>query len=120
MRPRRLAIVIDATDPDVLRDFWIAAARYEAYGSAAAYRSAVPTGGADGPKLVFQRVPEPPPTAKNRLHLDIIVGDEILAEAERLEGLGATRLGELVEEVGTSWLVMADPEGNEFCLVEDT
>ena len=120
MPARRLAIVIDAVDPDVLRDFWVAATGYEPYGSAEPYRSAVPPEGDDGPKLVFQRVPESPPIHKNRLHLDIVVGDEILAEAERLEALGARRLTALVEEVGTSWLVMADPEGNEFCLVETT
>jgi len=120
MPARRLAIVIDAADPDVLRDFWVAAAGYEPFGSAGAYRSAVPPDGQDGPKLVFQQVPEARAAGKNRLHLDIVVGDEIVAEAERLEALGATPRTDLIEEVGTSWIVMADPEGNEFCLVYDT
>ena len=120
MTARQLAIVIDAVDPDGLRDFWVAATRYEPYGSAEQYRSAVPPAGETGPKLVFQRVPESPTPTKNRLHLDIVVGGEVLAEADRLEVLGARRLTDLVEEVGTSWLVMADPEGNEFCLVEQT
>lgn len=120
MGARRLAIVVDAADPELLREFWVAATGYEPYGSAGPYRSAVPPDGEDGPKLVFQRVPEPRADAKNRLHLDIVVGDRILEEADRLETLGARRHGELIEEVGTSWLVMADPEGNEFCLVEQT
>ena len=119
-RSRHVAIVVDAVDPDALRDFWVAALRYEAFGQAGAYRSATPPDGCDGPKFVFQQVPEPPPEGKNRLHVDIIVGDEIAAEATRLEALGARRLTELFEEVGTSWIVMADPEGNEFCLVYDT
>ena len=120
MAARRLAIVIDAADHLALRDFWVAAARYEPYGQAGSYCSATPPPGEDGPKLVFQRVPEPGTADKNRLHLDIVVGDEIVAEAERLEALSARRLTDLIEEVGTSWMVMADPEGNEFSLVYDT
>jgi len=117
---RNLAIVIDAADPDRLREFWVAAMRYEPHGSAGGYRSAVPASGSTGPKFVFQQVDDPLTTAKNRLHVDIIVGEEIDQEVERLETLGATRLTELIAEVGTSWVVMADPEGNEFCLVYDT
>ena len=117
---RNLAIVIDAADPDSLRRFWVAAMHYEPYGSAGGYRSAVPRKGSIGPKMVFQQVDDPQTSTKNRLHIDIIVGDEIDQEVERLEGLGASRLTELIAEVGTSWIVMADPEGNEFCLVYDT
>jgi predicted enzyme related to lactoylglutathione lyase len=117
---RQLAIVIDAADPDALRDFWVAAMRYEPYGAAGAYRSATPPPGESGPKLVFQQVPEPQTSTKNRLHLDIIVGDGIETEAERLVALGARALTDRIDEVGTSWIVMADPEGNEFCLVYDT
>ena len=94
--------------------------RYQPYGSAGPYRSAVPSEGVCGPKLVFQQVDDPQTETKNRLHIDIIVGDEIEQEVVRLEGLGARRLTELIAEVGTSWIVMADPEGNEFCLVYDT
>lgn len=77
------------------------------------------------PRLYFQRVPEGK-VAKNRLHLDVkvaagLVGAERLAvleaEGARLEALGARRL-RLLEADGTeeSCLVMADVEGNEFCL----
>ncbi len=117
---RRLAIVIDASDVDLLRNFWLAATGFEAYGSAGQYRSAVPPNGEAGPKLVFQQVSEPRAPTKNRLHLDIVVGDEVEAEASRLEALGAQRRSDRIEEAGTSWIVMADPEGNEFCLVYDT
>ncbi len=120
MPARKLAIVIDAADPDALRDFWVAAMRYEPFGAAGAYRSATPPAGQRGPKLVFQKVDDPQTPTKNRLHLDIIVGDEIAGETERLVSLGASKVSELIEEVGTSWIVLADPEGNEFCLVHDT
>lgn len=120
MPARRLALVIDAADHLGLRDFWVAAMRYEPHGQVGAYCSAVPPAGEPGPKLVFQQVPEPQTATKNRLHIDIVVGDEIEAETDRLVGLGATRRTDLIEEVGTRWIVMADPEGNEFCLVFDT
>jgi catechol 2,3-dioxygenase-like lactoylglutathione lyase family enzyme len=117
MTSRRIHVVIDATDVDAVRAFWVAALGYEPFGEFEQYRTAVPAGGGDGPKLVFQQVAEGRAAAKNRLHIDIEVGDEMEAECARLVGLGARRLGERVVEAGTEWIVMADPEGNEFCLV---
>lgn len=114
---RSVHIVIDANDVDALLTFWVAALGYEAYGSVAQYRSAVAAGGEAAPKLVFQQVGDPAAKSKNRLHLDIVVGDSIESEATRLVSLGARRISELIAEVGTEWIVMADPEGNEFCLV---
>ncbi|WP_144125762.1 VOC family protein [Catellatospora sichuanensis] len=68
-----------------------------------------------GRRLLFQRVPEPK-QAKNRLHLDLHAGPERRdGEVKRLEGIGATILRE-VQEPGTHHVVMADPEGNEFCV----
>ena len=68
-----------------------------------------------GMRILFQQVPEPK-TVKNRVHLDVHYGlDRYEAEAERLEGLGATRLSQH-DEQGSKWIVMADPEGNEFCV----
>lgn len=68
-----------------------------------------------GRRLLFQRVPEPK-TVKNRLHLDLHPGEgSRSAEVERLTGLGARVLRE-VRERGGEWVVMADPEGNEFCV----
>jgi hypothetical protein len=73
------------------------------------------TGTGLGRRLLFQRVPEPK-TVKNRLHLDLHAGPERrAAEVARLEGLGARVVRE-VKEPGGQWLVMTDPEGNEFCL----
>jgi hypothetical protein len=68
-----------------------------------------------GRRLLFQRVPEAK-TVKNRLHLDLHPGDDLRAgEVERLRGLGASVLREVKEPSG-AWVVMADPEGNEFCV----
>lgn len=68
-----------------------------------------------GMRLLFQAVPEKK-TIKNRLHLDLHYGpDDYEAQADRLEGLGATRLG-AYDEDGAKWIVMTDPEGNEFCV----
>ncbi|MEE1771896.1 MULTISPECIES: VOC family protein [unclassified Streptomyces] len=68
-----------------------------------------------GRRLLFQRVPETK-TVKNRLHLDVHAGPERReAEVQRLVGLGATVLREVAEQGGT-WTVLADPEGNEFCV----
>jgi predicted enzyme related to lactoylglutathione lyase len=73
--------------------------------------------GRPGPKLLLQRVPEAK-SVKNRMHLDIDATD-IEAEAARLEALGATRVQpDQVHEHGTSWILMADPEGNEFCVCD--
>ncbi|MFH0516551.1 VOC family protein [Streptomyces sp. M41] len=68
-----------------------------------------------GRRLLFQRVPEAK-TVKNRLHLDVhAAAGEREAEVERLEGLGASVLRR-VKEQGGEWVVLADPEGNEFCV----
>ena len=80
-----------------------------------------------GPRIWFQVVPEPK-TVKNRMHLDLKVSggraaplderrDRIEAEAVRLEGLGASRLRVLsTDGLDHYGVVMADPEGNEFCV----
>ena len=79
-----------------------------------------------GPRIFFQQVPEGK-SGKNRLHLDVrtasdLRGEERMAALEvecgRLVGLGATRLARHEPQAPTSigFIVMADPEGNEFCL----
>jgi hypothetical protein len=68
-----------------------------------------------GPRIFFQRVPEPK-SSKNRVHLDLHVGPgRFEAEAERLEGLGARRLWYSDDRGARCW-TMADVEGNEFCV----
>ena len=78
-----------------------------------------------GSRIYFQKVPEGK-VAKNRLHLDLRVGGPrgtpaeerrrlIYQAAERLKGLGASHVKDF-DERGEFWVVMQDPEGNEFCL----
>ena len=67
------------------------------------------------PRFFVQEVPEDK-VAKNRIHLDVPIGDEELdAVVERVVGTGAT-LVEVREHPGERWAVMADPQGNAFCL----
>jgi hypothetical protein len=67
------------------------------------------------PRVLFQQVPEPK-TGKNRLHLDVRFGPERQeAEVSRLLALGATELWR-GSQGPHSWVTMADPEGNEFCV----
>ena len=77
-----------------------------------------------GPRLFFQKVPEVK-SVKNRVHLDVRVSDPaaptserdaaVLAEVDRLEAAGGSRV-EWRTELGSSFMVMRDPEGNEFCV----
>ncbi len=113
----RVNVALDCADVDAQADFWAAALGYDRFGSGAQYRSLVAPAGTTGPKLILQRVPEPR-TAKNRMHLDLIV-DDVAAEVARIEALGARRLHpDPVRELGITWVVMADPEGNEFCVCD--
>jgi hypothetical protein len=67
------------------------------------------------PRMLFQRVPEPK-TVKNRMHLDLRFGAERQeAEVARLVGMGAKELWR-ASQGPHSWVTMADPEGNEFCV----
>lgn len=111
-----IGLVLDAVDPDALARFWAEAIDYVQVGGAGSYLMLVPNGRA-GPRLLVQRVPEAK-AVKNRMHLDVDAVD-IHAEAARLEALGARRVGaDPIHEYGTSWIVMADPEGNEFCVCD--
>ena len=65
------------------------------------------------PPVILQRVPEPK-TAKTRVHFDIRV-DDVEAKASELERLGATRI-DVGQPADASFIPMADPEGNEFCI----
>ncbi len=140
----RFQVTFDAADPRRLAGFWQQALGYkeqdppEGYASWEQWAAAMeipeerwgdvtalvdPEGVL--PRLFFQKVPELK-TAKNRVHLDLNVGggrevDEqerrsrVDAAVERLVGLGATKEREFNEQ-SERWIVMHDPEGNEFCL----
>ncbi|MGN6129105.1 MAG: VOC family protein [Nocardioidaceae bacterium] len=145
MSGRAVQVTFDAADPAALATFWAEALHYEpqpppdgfasweealdAWGVPAERRNAAsaildPDG--HGPRVFFQQVPEPK-TAKNRVHLDVraapgLVGEERMAvledECARLLALGAQRVrrAEPGEDNGQGFIVMLDPEGNEFCL----
>jgi len=110
-------LVLDCADAESLALFWSAALGYINVGSAGSYVALYPREG-NGPKLLLQRVAEPK-TSKNRMHLDIEVPD-IEREAQRLLDLGAQRVSESTcSEHGSTWILMADPEGNEFCVCDN-
>ena len=142
---REVQITFDCGDPGALCVFWVEALGYQLQPSPPGFdtwdaflesvgvppeernsrSAAIPVDG-DGPRLFFQRVPEGK-TAKNRVHLDVraapgLEGDERMAaleaECERLVAVGATRLErrEPAPPLSHGFIVMADPEGNEFCL----
>jgi predicted enzyme related to lactoylglutathione lyase len=117
----QVKVVIDAQDIDRLARFWSAALGYERLDAwDQSYLNLRPAPkGADGPPVLLQRVPEGK-AGKNRLHLDLHP-DDGPATVERLIGLGGTPVGdpntEYLEAHGTAFQVMADPEGNEFCVV---
>jgi hypothetical protein len=110
-------IDIDARDPLALAGFW-----QEALGWRRTYESddevvlEPPEGSPqDGvaPDLLFIRVPDDK-VVKNRLHLDLRPDDQA-AEVARLLALGATHVD--LGQGDVSWVVLADPEGNEFCVL---
>jgi catechol 2,3-dioxygenase-like lactoylglutathione lyase family enzyme len=123
MAARVTTVVVDCEDAEALAAFWCAVLGYEVVErSDEGWVEIGPPGRpAKGPvpTLLFQAVPGLTP-GKNRLHLDLNATDrEQEAELERLLGLGATPadVGQTGEE---SWRVLADPEGNVFCLLQST
>ncbi|GAC1358529.1 MAG: VOC family protein [Ktedonobacteraceae bacterium] len=141
----QLQIVIDCSNPAQLAMFWAQALYYKVQDPPAGYTSweaflqargvpqeewnsasAVVDPDGKGPRIYFQRVPEPK-AVKNRVHLDVNASrsvssgsspervQKIDAEIERLKELGARELYRK-EQRGEYWVTMADPEGNEFCV----
>jgi predicted enzyme related to lactoylglutathione lyase len=112
----KIGLVLDCTDPTRLARFWSEALGYTNLGGAGNYVMLVDPESVR-PKLLLQAVPEAK-TAKNRMHFDIEASN-VQGEATRLESLGARRLEEdLRTEHGSNWVIMADPEGNEFCVCD--
>ena len=108
------SLTIDCGAPGALAAFWCAALGYELDGvdDEGAWISD-PSG--RGWQLLFLIVPEGK-TVKNRLHLDLSPPSTMGEEVERLQSVGATAIRR-VDEGGSFWTVMADPEGNEFCVL---
>lgn len=114
-------ITFDCTDPGVVGRFWELLLGWPLEttpdGSGAFdIGEAFLTNPRGGPNLLFQRVPEPK-QVKNRVHLDLGPTDRTRdLEVKRLSAAGATVVGDHRNPDGTGWVVMADPEGNEFCV----
>jgi catechol 2,3-dioxygenase-like lactoylglutathione lyase family enzyme len=116
-RLRTVAVAVDARDPEALASFWTAALEAEVvermrdahgtlYVEVALFGETV---------LLFQAVRDPT-EGKNRVHLDLRApaGSDQRDECDRLVALGASVLDEAPDH---PWIVLADPEGNEFCLL---
>lgn len=105
-------VVVDSRDPRVLGLWWRAALGWVVVGESDDELEIAPTESAH-PTLLFGAVPEGK-SVKNRLHLDFVPDDQA-AEVQRLIGLGAIRAE--VGQQDVPWVVLADPEGNEFCVL---
>ncbi len=103
------SVTFDAADALALGRFWAAALGTDLDEDSTSEKAYVEAAGWGGPNIWFQQVPEPK-SAKNRMHFDLRAPGSIPDEVERLRALGATVLQE--EPI----VVMADPEGNEFCV----
>jgi hypothetical protein len=104
-------IVIDCTDPLLVASFWSEALGLELHGPDEGDWWIEPGDGS--PDILFLHVPEGK-SVKDRIHLDLRPDDQA-AEVERLISLGARRID--IGQGNVSWVVMADPEANEFCVL---
>lgn len=110
----KIGLVLDSIDPEDLAPFYAGALGYRVLGGVGNYVMLVDESG-DQPNLLIQKVAESK-VVKNRMHFDIET-PSVEEEVSRLEGLGARRISlDPVEEHGNRWVVMADPQGNEFCV----
>ncbi len=127
MTSRITELSVDCADPAALARFWAAALDYVVLDEEPDLVEIGPAGRADdqllaevrsgpvAPTIFFARVPEEK-TIKNRLHLDLSpVDTDRDAEVARLEGLGARRTDLAPHD--STWVVMLDPAGNEFCVL---
>src|SRR5277367_4177665 len=119
MQLRIQCLCVDTADPAGLASFWQSALGWRrTFDQGDEVVLEPPEGSAEdgvAPDLLFLRVPEGK-AGKNRLHLDLRPADQA-AEVVRLEGLGASR-ADVGQGTDVSWVVMADPDGNEFCVLK--
>jgi hypothetical protein len=125
---RWYSVVVDCHDPVAQGRWWAEAIDWRIFYEAPDEVVVIPAWALDegrvippaehGPGLIFVPVPEGK-TAKNRLHIDLAPSPDAGQEAEvrRLEALGATRVDVGQDPDQVTWVVMADPEGNEFCVL---
>jgi catechol 2,3-dioxygenase-like lactoylglutathione lyase family enzyme len=122
---RITSVAVNCLDPVALAGFWARVLGWEVQDTEDGYVSIGPRGQPDKgplPVLDFLAVADPTP-GRRRLHLDLNATDRDQdAELERLLALGATRadVGQGPRSDEMTWYVLADPEGNEFCLLAST
>ncbi len=109
------AIVLDTPDPRTLAAFWTETSGWTIVGQGDNYAALARPDGI-GPRLELIQVTDPK-VAKNRVHLDVapFAGDDLAAEVSRIRDLGATPAD--VGQGEQTWVVLADPDGNEFCVL---
>lgn len=108
-------LIVDCNDPRLVANFWGAALGWKVRQNDDVLWMSSSDAPFPEPLLVFVQVPEAK-TAKNRLHLDVSpVGCDAEVEVARLEALGAKRVD--IGQGEQPWVVLADPEGNEFCVL---
>ncbi|RJQ68047.1 VOC family protein [Pseudonocardiaceae bacterium YIM PH 21723] len=109
-------VAIDCADPYELARFWskVTGGPLHPEDEPGAGESQVLP--AEGPVLHFNKVPEPK-EIKNRIHLCLRPETSREQEVERLLGIGATLVADHRNPDGSGWAIMADPEGNEFCVL---
>lgn len=107
-------LTIDCDDHLAVARFWEAALGWEIAETDEEGTVLRPPAGVDATDILFLKVPDRK-TTKNRLHLDLRPDDQA-AEVARLEALGARRV-DIGQTEDVTWVVLADPEGNEFCVL---
>ncbi|WP_436770594.1 VOC family protein [Yinghuangia sp. YIM S09857] len=109
-------VAVDCSDAHALARFWsaVTGGLLDPGDKPGAHETQVTL--PEGPVLYFNQVPEPK-TVKNRIHLCLRPAASREEEVERLLGLGATMVADRREPGGAGWAVLADPEGNEFCVL---
>lgn len=108
-------VTIDTNDLDGATTFWKGLTGYDVAAKGDGYAQLSPPG--DGLTLYLQVVPEPR-VGKNRAHLDLVTGD-LHGEVVRAQGLGASEVARFVEGEASGWVVLADTEGNQFCIIAE-
>ncbi|MDX6325237.1 MAG: hypothetical protein QOK15_1591 [Nocardioidaceae bacterium] len=118
MASRIAAVAIDAVQPRVVADFWCEVLGWQVVDEEDGGISIAEQSGS-WPSIDVFAVPEQK-VVKNRLHLDLRAdGSTTADELERLLRLGARRI-DIGQGADVSWVVLSDPEGNEFCLLSRT
>jgi len=118
MASRWQCVCVDSVDPQSLANFWEPVLGWRrTFDDVDEVVLEAPAGSPQegvAPDLLFLRVPESK-SGKNRLHIDLRPDDQA-AEVLRIEGLGARRV-DIGQADDVTWVVLADPEGNEFCVL---